>query len=85
MRDITINPKEKDMSDTFLNKIESRPASNELIEDLARTFLDYRSHQHPQPGGGEDFFCLNLTSFMGERMGAVLARLREEMAKEGQA
>jgi hypothetical protein len=67
------------MGETALSKIESRPAREEMIEYLAQAFLDYRSHDHPE--SGEDLYCLNLTSFMGERMGMVLARLREEMNK----
>lgn len=69
------------MSETALDLIASRPASDRAIEDLAETFLKYRAHQHPQPGGGEDIYCQNLTSYMGERMGMALARLRELQAE----
>ncbi|MBN6054550.1 hypothetical protein JYK22_21590, partial [Nonomuraea sp. RK-328] len=68
------------MTIKHLDEIKSKPASDELIEHLATTLHERLGHEHPQPGGGEDLFCLNLTSYMGERMGAVLARLREAEA-----
>ncbi|WP_156325814.1 hypothetical protein [Nonomuraea sp. SBT364] len=66
---------------TALSRLSSRPASDQLIEHLAEAVQERLAHEHPQPGGGEDFFCLNHTSYMGERMGAVLVRVRERDAQ----
>ncbi|MEV7011740.1 hypothetical protein [Streptosporangium sp. NPDC051022] len=62
---------------TALDMLTSRASSDDMIEELATAFLDRLAHEHPKPGEGEDWYCLNLTSFMGERMGGVLVRLRE--------
>lgn len=56
-----------------------RPATDSLLADLADCVRKVREHQHPERG--EDLYCLNLTSYMGERMGAVLKRLDDERAK----
>ncbi|MEV4197062.1 hypothetical protein [Micromonospora globbae] len=55
---------------------EYRPATDLLIAHLAETLAEMRAHQHPERGG--DLFCLNLTSYLGERMGPVLRRLADE-------
>ncbi|MFK0172632.1 hypothetical protein ACIQU5_27930 [Streptomyces sp. NPDC090306] len=49
-----------------------QPASNGLIERAAQAVKDYVTHEHPT---WEDLHCLNLASWMGERMGVVLRRL----------
>jgi hypothetical protein len=55
------------------------PATTALVAHLARAVEDH--HAHPHPARGEDFYCLNLVAFMGERMGPVLRRLHNaEMA-----
>ncbi|MFI7448122.1 hypothetical protein ACIBQX_11545 [Nonomuraea sp. NPDC049714] len=65
---------------THLNEIKSQPATDELIAQLAEMVQERLAHEHPKPGHGEDFYCLNHTAYMGERMGNVLARLREAEA-----
>ncbi|GAA2990354.1 hypothetical protein GCM10017559_07940 [Streptosporangium longisporum] len=67
---------------TALAVLANPPSSDASIEDLAAAVLDRLAHEHPQPGGGEDLFCLNLTSYMGERMGNVLTRLRDAEAEQ---
>lgn len=54
---------------------DTRPATTELLADLARGAADYAGHEHPTPhdGEGEDLYCLNLTSYLGERVAPVLA------------
>lgn len=54
------------------------PATDQLLADLATCVRDVREHEHP--ARGEDLFCLNLTSYMGERMAAVLKRREDERA-----
>lgn len=54
--------------------LQFKPATDELIASLWNALADRQQHDHPQGG---DLFCLNLTSFMGERMGPVLSRLRD--------
>ncbi|MFD9192931.1 hypothetical protein ACFWCA_32555 [Streptomyces phaeochromogenes] len=50
----------------------TKPATTGLVAHLAKAVHDVREHEHPK---WEDLYCLNLTSFMGERMGPVLRRL----------
>lgn len=66
-------------TDTRLAALPGQAATPEVVEQLAKTVLDRHAHIHPERG--EDLYCLNLTSFMGERMGPVLVRLREVEAE----
>lgn len=52
-----------------------------LIQSMADTVKQVEEHQHPRPGQGPDLYCLNLTSWMGERMPAVLRVLADAQAK----
>lgn len=54
------------------------PASDLVVADMRRCAADVREHDHPR---GEDFYCLNLTAYMGERMAYVLRRLAESEAE----
>ncbi|MEU1761201.1 hypothetical protein [Micromonospora sp. NPDC005652] len=56
-----------------------RPATDLLIAQIRDTVGEIRAHEHPQCG--EDFYCLNLVSWLGERMGPVLRRLADEQAE----
>jgi hypothetical protein len=56
----------------------ARPASAGLVASLATAVRDVREHEHPK---WEDLYCLNLTSYMGERMGPVLRRLLDAEAR----
>lgn len=58
---------------------EQRPASDLVLADMTTCVKNVREHQHPERG--EDLYCLNLTSYMGERMAAVLKRLDDERAE----
>jgi hypothetical protein len=53
-----------------------RPAADLLIAQLGETVTQVKTHEHPT--SGEDFYCLNLVSWLGERMGPVLRRLADE-------
>ncbi|MEV2249359.1 hypothetical protein AB0I94_02180 [Streptomyces sp. NPDC050147] len=55
-----------------------RPASTGLVASLAKSVRDCREHEHPT---WEDLYCLNLTSYMGERMAPVLRRLFDSEAE----
>lgn len=55
----------------------AKPADDKLIASLADAVAEVRAHDH-RPQYGPDDYCLNLTSWMGERMGAVLARVDEQ-------
>ena len=48
-------------------------------QNIREAYADYRNHQHP-PVGKEDIHCLNLTSGLGERRGAVLKHHDAEVA-----
>ncbi|MFD9763234.1 hypothetical protein ACFWXI_06780 [[Kitasatospora] papulosa] len=49
-----------------------QPATDALIGTFAESVASVRNHEHPS---WEDLYCMNLTSYMGERMAPVLKRL----------
>jgi hypothetical protein len=51
---------------------DAQPASSELVVSFGESVRDRSEHEHPQ---WEDFYCLNLSSYMGERMAPMLRRL----------
>ncbi|MFJ8144645.1 hypothetical protein ACIQ6R_06170 [Streptomyces sp. NPDC096048] len=57
---------------------DAKPATGHLVEQLAKSVRDRREHEHPT---WEDLYCLNLVSWMGERMGPVLRRLLDAEAR----
>lgn len=66
-------------ADAALAALGYRAATDERIADIAQMVLDRAAHDHP--ARGKDLYCLNLTSWMGERMGPVLVRLRDAEAE----
>lgn len=52
-------------------------ASDDLLRQVAESALSHRDHAHPAEGTGPDLYCLNLTSYMGNTMGAVLRRVAD--------
>lgn len=57
----------------------AEPARDGLVQHLAAKVRDHAEHDHPTQR--EDMHCLNVTSFMGERMGPVLRRLLDAEAE----
>lgn len=57
---------------------DQRPATDMVLLDLLDCVRQVREHRHPNH---EDFFCQNLTAYMGERMGAVLRRVADTEAE----
>ncbi|MFD9948767.1 hypothetical protein ACFWYW_47055 [Nonomuraea sp. NPDC059023] len=57
--------------------VPGNPASDHLVEELARVVRDRLAHDHESLPGLGDIHCANLTSYMGERMAPVLVRLRQ--------
>jgi len=51
---------------------EVQPATDALIGTFAESVASVRNHEHPSR---EDLYCMNLTSYMGERAAPVLKRL----------
>lgn len=51
---------------------DAKPARDSLLASLAKSVKDRAEHEHPT---WEDLYCLNLVSYMGERMAPVLRRL----------
>ncbi|MGW2533545.1 hypothetical protein ACWCTD_03505 [Streptomyces sp. NPDC001499] len=49
-----------------------QPATDALLGTFAESVANVRNHEHPS---WEDLYCMNLTSYMGERMAPVLKRL----------
>ncbi|MFE4334052.1 hypothetical protein ACFRQM_32960 [Streptomyces sp. NPDC056831] len=50
----------------------AKSAANTLLVSLAESVEDRREHEHPER---EDWYCLNIVGYMGERMAPVLRRL----------
>ncbi|MER7690527.1 hypothetical protein [Streptomyces sp. NPDC097610] len=57
----------------------AKPARDGLVEVLAVSVRDCAQHDHASQR--EDWYCQNLRSFCGERMGPVLRRLLEAEAE----
>lgn len=65
-----LTPQERDMILGLLG--DAKPARSSLLVSFGKSVRNRREHEHPQ---WEDFYCLNLSSYMGERSGPVLRRL----------
>ncbi|MFI7608512.1 hypothetical protein ACIBTV_25630 [Micromonospora sp. NPDC049366] len=72
---MTSNPPD-DAVDTAVQG--ARPTTDLFIASIRETVGQIQAHDHPTGG---DLFCLNLTSFLGSRMGAVLSRLDDAHAE----
>lgn len=57
---------------------DAKPATDGLLGSLAESVANVRTHDHPK---WEDLYCMNLTSYMGERMAPVLRRLLDAEAR----
>lgn len=57
---------------------DAKPATTGLVQHMAKAVHDRSVHEHPT---WEDMYCLNLVSWMGERMGPVLRRLVDAEAR----
>ena len=66
---------------TFLIGLKHAAADDALIEQMAEAVINRQTHIHPEEGHGADYYCLNLTSYMGAQMAHVLVRLREAEAQ----
>lgn len=51
---------------------DAKPATPGLVQHMAKAVHDRAAHEHPT---WEDLYCLNLVSWLGERMAPVLRRL----------
>ncbi|MEV8600491.1 hypothetical protein AB0465_11495 [Streptomyces griseoviridis] len=56
----------------------TKPAGDRLLESFAEAVRERREHEHPK---WEDLFCMNLSSYMGERIAPVLRRLIDAEAE----
>ncbi|MFH9014009.1 hypothetical protein ACH4C6_21840 [Streptomyces sp. NPDC017943] len=57
---------------------DARPATARLVQHMAQAVHDRATHEHP---AWEDLYCLNLVSWLGERMAPVLRRLVDAEAR----
>ncbi|MFD3535355.1 hypothetical protein [Streptomyces sp. NPDC058664] len=57
----------------------AKPARDSVLIELAESVRDRLTHDHATQR--EDWYCMNLTAFMGERMGPVLRRLLDAEAE----
>ncbi|WP_326768588.1 hypothetical protein OG978_32355 [Streptomyces sp. NBC_01591] len=55
-----------------------KPAMDGLLVSVAESVANVRDHDHPK---WEDLYCMNLSSYMGERMAPVLRRLLNAEAR----
>lgn len=55
--------------------------TNDPLTDIRQALEHVRAHKHPELGRGEDIYCLNLTAWMGERMGFVLRHYDQRVAQ----
>lgn len=55
------------------------------LAHVRETVADLRGHAHPPEGQGEDIYCLNLSCYLGERMGGVLAEYDRVVAERDAA
>lgn len=60
----------------------ARPATTDLILSIGQSIAERREHEHPRLV--EDFFCANLSGWMGDRMPTVLRRLLDAEADNAQ-
>lgn len=74
-----LTPQERDMILGLIG--DAKPATSSLLVSFGESVRDRREHEHPQ---WEDFYCLNLSSYMGERTGPVLRRLVDIEAENEQ-
>jgi hypothetical protein len=65
-----LTPQERDMILGLIG--DAKPARSSLLLSFGESVHNRREHEHPQ---WEDFYCLNLSSYMGERTAPVLRRL----------
>ncbi|WP_151480657.1 hypothetical protein [Streptomyces albicerus] len=74
-----LSPEQRTALDEQLG--DAKPASTELVVSFGKAIRNRRDHEHPT---WEDFYCLNLSSYMGERMAPVLRRLLDVEAEAAQ-
>ncbi|WP_328846160.1 hypothetical protein [Streptomyces sp. NBC_00258] len=74
-----LTPQERDMVLSLIGA--AKPAASSLLVSFGESVRNRREHDHPK---WEDFYCLNLSSYMGERMGPVLRRLVDVEAENEQ-
>jgi hypothetical protein len=60
---------------------DTKPAQDGLLAQLAESARDYRAYREGRTEGTNSFYGLNLSAFMGERMGPVLRRLLDAEAE----
>lgn len=60
---------------------DAKPATTGLIVSFGQSIANRRNHEHPT---WEDLYCMNLSSYMGERMAPVLRRLLDVEAEAAQ-
>jgi hypothetical protein len=58
---------------------DAKPANAKLLNAFGEAVRDCRNHEHPK--ASEDFYCLNLAAWMGERVALVLRRLLDAEAQ----
>ncbi|MDX3831342.1 hypothetical protein [Streptomyces europaeiscabiei] len=74
-----LTPEQRTALASFIGE-DAKPAEIGLVLSLGESVRDAREHDHTTQR--EDWFCMNLTSFMGERMGPVLRRLLDLEAEQ---
>lgn len=73
----TVSPDERTAIAGLLG--DALPATTGLLMSFSEAIRDRREHDHTSQR--EDWFCLNLSAYMGERMAPVLRRLLDAEAE----
>jgi hypothetical protein len=77
---VTFTPLTPEQRAALANFIgDAKAAETGMVLTLGESVRDAREHDHTTQR--EDWFCMNLTSFMGVRMGVVLRRLADAEAE----
>ncbi|MFI6279617.1 hypothetical protein [Streptomyces sp. NPDC050988] len=74
-----LSPEQRTALDEQLG--DAKPATTGLIVSFGQSIANRRNHEHPT---WEDLYCMNLSSYMGERMAPVLRRLLDVEAEAAQ-
>ncbi|MFI2033680.1 hypothetical protein ACH470_03110 [Streptomyces bottropensis] len=74
-----LTPEQRAALASFIGEV-TKPAEIGLVLSLGESVRNAREHDHTTQR--EDWFCMNLASFMGERMGPVLRRLLDLEAEQ---
>lgn len=60
---------------------DAQPATDDLLVSFGKSIADRREHDHANAGPDWDWFCLNLSGWLGDKSAPVLRRLLDAEAR----